>query len=402
MAFTIVSDTCEGMGECRTVCPVECIVKVVVAKDDAVRAISAIDPERCTDCGACRSVCPIHGAILNEWHPDRQAVIPTSKGSGRTALEEAQTRLAAEFDVAIAMGNSDALRRLLANEGPQSTFEAAPHLLHLAASLGDKACCRVLLAFGFAIDRQDETGTTPLIAAITREHARQIKPSKPFKGEAERAADVLETCRFLLEQGADPSIADLCGKTPLHHAAQAWPGDLVWLLVDYGAVVNRRDSTYRTPLHWAAEGGTFLALAGLLSAGSDPSLCDENEMTPLELTPEGPFIRAAAALTFASGPLHPKLNPLALHALAFAESLDRLDQAIAGGADLHARDHRGRTALHWAAIAGRSGAAAMLVDAGARPDLLDATDASPIDYAQGARHPERVRQALRIAFRIEE
>ncbi len=106
MAFTIVSDTCEGMGECRTVCPVECIVKVVVAKDDAVRAISAIDPERCTDCGACRSVCPIHGAILNEWHPDRQAVIPTSKGSGRTALEEAQTRLAAEFDVAIAMAGN--------------------------------------------------------------------------------------------------------------------------------------------------------------------------------------------------------------------------------------------------------------------------------------------------------
>lgn len=400
MAFTIVSDACEGMGECRSVCPVECIVKVVVAEDDAVRAISAIDPERCTDCGACLSVCPISGAIVNEWRPDRQRLIPTSKGSGRTALEEANARLVAELDVAIMIGRTDALRKLLAIEGHPSTFALAPHLLHLAAALGDKECCRVLLAFGYAIDGQDETGTTPLIAAITQQHSRQIQPSKPFKGEAERAADALATCSFLLEQGADPSIADFRGRSPLHHAASARPGDLVWLLVDHGAVVDRRDNMHRTPLHWAAEGGAFLALSGLLSAGSDPSLCDENEKTPLELTPEGPFIKAAAALTFASGPLHPNLNPIALHALAFAESLDRLEKAIASGADLHACDHRGRTALHWAAIAGRAGAVAMLVDAGASPDVLDAVEASPIDYARSARHPERVREALKIAFRI--
>ena len=70
-------------------------------------------------------------------------------------------------------------------------------------------------------------------------------------------------------------------------------------------------------------------------------------------------------------------------------------------ADLHVRDHGGRTALHWAAIAGRAGSAALLIDAGARPDLLDATEASPIDYARNARHPERVREALKIAFRID-
>ena len=401
MAFTIVIDICEGMGECRSVCPAECIVKEVLTQDDTIRAISAIDPERCINCGACLSVCPIPGAILNDWRPDRQAVIPTWKGSGRTVQEEAETRLASEFYVAIAMGNSDALRGLLAAEGPQSTFAAAPHLLHLAASLGDTACCGVLLAFGFAIDGQDETGTTPLIAAITRHHPRQITPSISFKTEAECAADVLDTCRFLLRQGSDPAISDQRGKTPLHHAASASAGDLVWLLLDYGAVVDRRDSTYRTPLHWAAANGGLLGLAGLLSAGSDPSLCDQDGMTPIELTPGGPFIKAAAALIFASGPLQPKRNPLALHALAFADSLDRLDQAISGGADLHARDHRGRTALHWAAIAGRPGAAALLVDAGARPDLLDAEEASPIDYAQSALHPKHVREAMKIALRID-
>ena len=36
MAFTIVSDICEGMGECRSVCPAECIVKVVLTQDDTM------------------------------------------------------------------------------------------------------------------------------------------------------------------------------------------------------------------------------------------------------------------------------------------------------------------------------------------------------------------------------
>ena len=77
-----------------------------------------------------------------EWRPDRQVVIPTSKGSGRTAFEEADARLVAEFEVAIAIGSADELRKLLAIEGHDSTSALAPHLLHLAASLGHKEGCR--------------------------------------------------------------------------------------------------------------------------------------------------------------------------------------------------------------------------------------------------------------------
>lgn len=73
MSYTIVSDVCEGAGDCFSVCPVNCILWAegkTNAKGTKFAYIT-VDPY-CIECGACLGVCPVEGAILNEWKPELQ------------------------------------------------------------------------------------------------------------------------------------------------------------------------------------------------------------------------------------------------------------------------------------------------------------------------------------------
>jgi NAD-dependent dihydropyrimidine dehydrogenase PreA subunit len=56
----IITSSCECMGDCIPLCPVECIHRGVTAEG---RKFSYVDQSRCVDCGACMLVCPIEGAV---------------------------------------------------------------------------------------------------------------------------------------------------------------------------------------------------------------------------------------------------------------------------------------------------------------------------------------------------
>jgi ankyrin repeat/SAM/basic leucine zipper domain-containing protein 1 len=53
---------------------------------------------------------------------------------------------------------------------------------------------------------------------------------------------------LLLEQGADPNIADKTGKTALLYAARDGHTELIPLLVQYGGSIAIRDRESNTPL----------------------------------------------------------------------------------------------------------------------------------------------------------
>lgn len=72
LSYTIVSHTCEGLGDCIAVCPVECIHWVDGKTNDKGTKFVYIDASTCIDCGACLSICPIEGAILEDWKPELQ------------------------------------------------------------------------------------------------------------------------------------------------------------------------------------------------------------------------------------------------------------------------------------------------------------------------------------------
>jgi NAD-dependent dihydropyrimidine dehydrogenase PreA subunit len=72
LSYTIVTHTCEGLGDCIAVCPVECIHWVEGKTNDKGTKFVYIDASTCIDCGACLSICPIEGAILDDWKPELQ------------------------------------------------------------------------------------------------------------------------------------------------------------------------------------------------------------------------------------------------------------------------------------------------------------------------------------------
>lgn len=399
MAFTIVSDRCEGIGECRSVCPVDCIVTVADATNAMGTHYSAIEPTRCTDCGACRSVCPIPGAILDTWHPDLQHRIPEPPGPDAPPPDW-RLPLQAALDVAVTLGAPAGLRRKLAEAGSEQVRDVAPDLLHLAAALGEEGCCRVLLDFGFPVDERDAAGETPLVAAIHRQHPRRLDPIGRGYGSAEADDRAAAVCRLLLGAGADAQAVDGQGRAPLHHAAEATDERPTALLLAAGARFDAPDAEQRTALHIAAGTGNVGVVEVLLAAGADPLVPDGQGATPLDraLQVGDRFVGRAAALLAAADPAEPPVAALALHLAAYADDTERLGRVIADGAVLDATDPCGRTALHWAAIAGNAASVALLLGAGARADLLDSTGASAADYGRSPLHSMERRDAVAVAF----
>ncbi|MDZ7778910.1 MAG: ankyrin repeat domain-containing protein [Gemmatimonadota bacterium] len=141
----------------------------------------------------------------------------------------------------------------------------------------------------------------------------------------------------LIQEGADPDVAQGDGMTALHWAAEQGHAEMARTLVDAGASLSltTRLGDY-TPLHMAARGGHAEVLEILLEAGSDPN-----------------------ARTSTGG-------STALHFAATTSSQPAVAALIAYGANVDTReDHWDQTPLMFAASKGRLETVETLLDAGA-------------------------------------
>jgi ankyrin repeat protein len=91
--------------------------------------------------------------------------------------------------------------------------------------------------------------------------------------------------RELIAAGADVSLADGRGMTPLHFAAQQSQVEAARALLDAGAVVDATDEHGNTPLWKAvfASKGEGELIALLLAAGADPDLANRHGTSPRAL-----------------------------------------------------------------------------------------------------------------------
>ena len=252
--------------------------------------------------------------------------------------------------------------------------------LLFAARDGHLDAVRALVASSANIDQvAGGDGSSPMVIAIANGHYTVAK--------------------YLLDEGADPNLANIDGLAPLYattnmrFAPVSWAPNprtdqeavdavqLLAALLDAGADPNARvarrlwfsptshnrlwiDPAGATPFWRAAQASDVESMRLLLAAGADPDLATFDETTPLMVAAgigwRGNFSQNA-----------PDAWMQAVHFLAEI------------GADVNAVDVNGYTALHGAAALGDHEMVEFLVARGADVDAINEAGNSPADMAFG-------------------
>ncbi|KAJ9644083.1 hypothetical protein H2199_003951 [Coniosporium tulheliwenetii] len=223
--------------------------------------------------------------------------------------------------------------------------------LHWAASRGNEVMVRLLLEEGADLHAKDEDGRTAL-----HEAARSGKEA---------------VVRLLLEEGADLHAKDKDGRTALHEAARSGKEAVVRLLLEKGANPDAKNKGGETVLYEAASCMNNTAslekeavVRLLLEKGADPDAKTQYGGTVLY-----------EAVAYGGTVLHwvARLGDEAVDGAARGGEVREGGGGAAAareGADLHAKDKDGRTALHEAASWGKVAVVRLLVEEGAVVRLL--------------------------------
>lgn len=270
--------------------------------------------------------------------------------------------------------------------------------LVLAAELPDTRLLRALIGKGAQVNRP-HAGLTPLLAAT-----RSCSHGRP------------ETVTTLVANGADPSLADADGNTPLHHAALCAEAAVAAILVDAQAPLEARNRNQSTPLAMAAGAANWPLLRFLVEHGAQADAALPAAAGIAEDDPEGVRILlkhkahanatdalGASALAHAARENHPQVARVLLDSGADVAGSDRygttpLMEAARAGAtgvvnllaekqpDVHAADQHGRTALTLACQSPRANADCLraLLALGADPRRKGGDGRSAIDQASVA------------------
>jgi ankyrin repeat protein len=274
-------------------------------------------------------------------------------------------------------------RRVTAEPRQKNSMPGGFTPLLYAAREGCLECAKALIGAGADVNLTDPDGVTPLLSALLNAH--------------------FDTAKYLLEAGAMVNKWDYWGRAPLYAAVDyntlphggrpdrpslddTTPLRMIDILLAAGANPNAQLKLFppyrslradrgadsildigTTPLLRAARAADIPAIERLIAAGALVDLPQREGLTPLMAA-----VGANASSIDTRGKFRTAL-----------EALETADALLEAGAAIDARDARGRTALHYAAGAGYTDAALLLVERGADPTAADADGVTPIDAANG-------------------
>lgn len=163
---------------------------------------------------------------------------------------------------AVLTNSKPAINILLQNNANPNAQDGSHVPLIEAITRCDKQVIDALIEHGAHIDARGKYRETPLLISIREGR--------------------LEIARRLLEKGANPNINGWsCGMPPLQFASTKSEVEYTDLLLNYGAVINRRDLRSKTALHEAAYYNSLECAKLLVQNGADIEAKDEDGRTPL-------------------------------------------------------------------------------------------------------------------------
>jgi uncharacterized protein len=196
-----------------------------------------------------------------------------------------------------------------------------------------------------------------------------------------------------------PNDRDLRIYAGLHAAAAKGDVAEIERLIADGERPNLQDSNSRTPLHVAVYRKHHAAARALLRLGADPNALDaqrydivtiavaQNDIEMLTLVLEG----GASARNITT-----PTDGTALMTAAHLGNVDAVQILIAHKAPLDHVNARGWTALHEAVVLGNGGAnhlatVALLIKAGADPEIKDRNGATALTYARQRNYGDMIK-----------
>jgi len=245
---------------------------------------------------------------------------------------------------------------------------------HAAAEFGHHDVLALLLARQPNLAAVDEDGKTAFCIALMYCHNDSGRSALMLLEAGATVDEHARLCRFaatstaaiqaLLDRGVVVcELRDVFGGTPLHAAAWHCHDAAVFdVLVNVcGIDLETRDRDGTTYLDSAAGGGNVFALRWLLNAGADPNSLKSNGSTPLH----DAYNRDCAVVLLAAGAnvcARDNRGRTALHRLLWFEEQTRRPVArtaalhlIAAGVDLDAADNTSETARAMLARLGHRG-----------------------------------------------
>ncbi|KAL4878169.1 ankyrin repeat-containing domain protein [Aspergillus karnatakaensis] len=211
--------------------------------------------------------------------------------------------------------------------------------------------------------------------------------------------------KALLDHGVDVNVQGHAKRTALHELVNSdFDSSDLQLLLQHGADINLPDRDGSTPLHCATIKNMADAVQELLSAGAAPNPRDSRQYTPLlclcatYLSEEKEIASAlsiANALIEAGADIHAieKDGMTALHlALQVNPKCAALVEIlVANGANIYERDNTGQTAIHHAVggVSFDKDALLFLFKHGVSPDTKDNKGIPPIHTVLSEYHTER-------------